>query len=261
MNITINLNTLVNPTDKGDSRKINSGSFYVGKNTPNQPNLPGDTIAKAQKKSMKKILDQFRTDSATDQDLKDRAAHREELKQQIVADLREIKTIDDSIASYKEQFGITDETAEDDYPEEYKQIISDLEARKAVYQDELDPQKPNNLYSLDRQEQYMISEIKQELLKYHDMVDTQKEAEEIIINALEQAIKELVEEGREHIENSMEETKEEALEKKSEESRTEEELLSADHEQEKAQEELKKYIEEKHVIDEDAIGLVVDEKM
>ncbi|MCH5265504.1 MAG: hypothetical protein J1F02_06365 [Lachnospiraceae bacterium] len=258
MNLTINPN-YTEPAQPGTHKT--QKTIYAGAKNPQETDSLGNRIAAAQKKSMKKILDQFKIDSATDKNLKDRTAHMEELSQQIVDNLKEIKEIDESIASYKEQFGITEETAPEDYPEEYKQIVSDLETKKAMCQHELDPTNRDNLYRQKQYESAMIQGIKQERLKYHDMVDTQKIAEEIMDDALKQAVKDITEEARENMDNTFEATKEEAAKRKSEEEKREEELIASETDKEKTRVELKKYIEEQHIIDEDAIGLMVDKQM
>lgn len=166
---------------------------------------------------------------------------------------KELKEIDQTFSDYKEQFGITEEMAEEDYPEKYRQIAEDLNTRREMCLDELDTAQ-----KADLREQHMVSEIKIERLKHHDMVDTQKQAEGMIKDAIKDSMKDLVDEGVEKAEENFEEAKEEAAKKKTEEEKAEEEIISSESETEQCKSEVEKYIEEAHVIDEDAIGLVVD---
>lgn len=107
----------------------------------------------------------------------------------------------------------------------------------------------------------MISDIKQERLKDDPMYDTQKDAAAIISDALKDSVRALMNETRKQIDEQMETTKEEAQARKSEEEKQEEELLTADNEKEKKQTEIKEYIEEQHIIDEDALGIAVDQRI
>lgn len=262
MSLTINPSTtLYSTTTEDKSATVKNGTIYAGPIKEEGINIPGSKLAAAQKKSMKKILDQFHSDLTLDQSLKDRAEHREELKQQIVENQKELKEIDEMVASYKEQFGITEDTPEEEYPDQYVQILSDLETRRSVYQNELDPSNPDNLYRQDKREQNMISDIKLERLKDDPMLDTQKEAAEIMSSALDATIREFMNEARKEADQRSEAAKEEANTHKSEKERQEEELLTADNEKEKKQTEIKKFIEEQHVIDEDALGIAVDQRM
>lgn len=262
MSLTINMN---NPSyaDKPESRTESGYSRTVkpGNHNNNMTQIPGSRLAAAQKKSMKMIIDQFHGDLALDQNLKDRAAHQEELQQQIVEHHKKIQEIDETITSYQEQFGITEETPKENYPEEYRQLVSGLQAEKSIYQYDLDPTNPDNLYRQVRREQYMISDIKQERLKDDPMYDTQKDAAAIISDALKDSVRALMNETRKQIDEQMETTKEEAQARKSEEEKQEEKLLTADNEKEKKQTEIKEYIEEQHIIDEDALGIAVDQRI
>jgi hypothetical protein len=262
MSLTINMN---NPSyaDKPESRTESGHSRTIkpGNHNNNMAQIPGSRLAAAQKKSMKMIIDQFHSDLALDQSLKDRAVHQEELQQQIVDHHKKIQEIDDTITSYKEQFGITEETPKENYPEEYKQLVSGLQAQKAVYQRDLDPSNPDNLYRQERREQYMISDIKLERLKDDPMYDTQKDAAAVISNALDSSKRSFINEARKLIDEQFETMKEEAQADKSEEEKQEEELLTADTKKEKDQTEIRQFIEEQHIIDEDALGIAVDQRL
>ena len=240
---------------------VRSGTIYMGNQKDDNVRIPGSRLAAAQKKSMKMILDQFHNDLALDQGLAERAAHQEELQQKIVDNHKKISQIDETIASYREQFGITEETPGENYPEEYIQLVSGLEAEKSMYQYELDPSNPDNLYLQERREQYMISDIKLERLKADPMYDTRKEADEIIGTAQKDLIRELMDEVKEHTDEQMETKWDEARTRKSEKEKQDEELLAADTEKGKNHTELKKYIEEQHIIDEDALGIAVDQRL
>ena len=144
---------------------VKNGTIYAGPQKEAGTYIPGGRLAAAQKKSMKMILDQFHRDTALDQGLKDRSSHQDDLKQQILDNQKEIAEINESIASYREEFRITDETPKEDYPDQLKQVLSDLETRRSLCQKELDPDNPENLYRQERREQYMISDIKLARLK------------------------------------------------------------------------------------------------
>ena len=240
---------------------VKNGTIYAGPQKEAGTYIPGGRLAAAQKKSMKMILDQFHRDTALDQGLKDRSAHQDDLKQQILDNQKEIAEINESIASYREEFRITDETPKEDYPDQLKQVLSDLETRRSLCQKELDPDNPENLYRQERREQYMISDIKLARLKDDPMYDTQKDAADIMNSALDSSVREFINEARKQADDRAEAIKEETRAHTSEEDTTEDEQLTADREAEKKQTELKKFIEEQHMIDEDALGIAVDQRL
>ncbi len=262
MSLTVNPNTTIYSYDtEKENTAVRNGTIYAGPQKEAGVYIPGGRLAAAQKKSMKMIMDQFHRDIALDQSLKDRAAHRDDIKQQILDNQKELAQIDESIASYREEFGITDETPEEDYPDQFKQILSDLETRRSICQKELDPDNPENLYRQDRREQYMISDIKLARLKDDPMYDTQKDAADVMSSALDASVREFINEARKEADDRAETVKEEAQAHQSEEEKIEEKLLTADREAEKKQSELKKFMEEQHMIDEDALGLAVDQRL
>ena len=93
------------------------------------------------------------------------------------------------------------------------------------------------------------------------MYDTQKDAAAVISNALDSSKRSFINEARKLIDEQFETMKEETQADKSEEEKQEEELLTADTKKEKDQTEIRQFIEEQHIIDEDALGIAVDQRL
>lgn len=95
-----------------------------------------------------------------------------------------------------------------------------------------------------------IREIKIERLKRHDMVDAQKKADEIMAKAGREAIGMLMEEAKDHVDETYEEQREEAKEKAEEEEEQEEKIENRREEKEELEARIDEASQERHEAEE-----------
>ncbi|MDE5867291.1 MAG: hypothetical protein K2H31_11955 [Lachnospiraceae bacterium] len=220
----------------------------------------------AKKRAMKVVSDAWAGDKKIDSDIEDRRTHVEELR-------AEMRKNADSVADYKarkealkEEYGIENDSQEQKdlellerqmYPnkdpytpftEEEGARLKELEGQPLTeYQQralELDAVIDNDQEKADKAENEMIAEnaairsTRIERLKYHGMVDAQKEADEINAAASKEAIGMLIGEAKDHVDETLEEQQEAAKKKAEEKEEQEEKLEEQREEKEEFQEQL-----------------------
>lgn len=253
-------------------RQGQNNSRQLKKGTINMSELNGraDTILKrkqlARKRAMKVVSDAWAGDKKIDTDIADRRLHIQELKADISENTDIVMENKARKEALKETYGITDDSEEQKdlellerqrHPElnQYTSFTEEEEARLAELKDkplteyqqralEIDEaiahyqRKVDNAQSVVAGENSAISSTQIERLKYHKMVDAQKEADEINEAASKEAIGMLIGEAKDHIDETLEEQQEAAKEKAEEKEEQEEKLEEQKEEKEKLEEQL-----------------------
>lgn len=215
--------TIRNGHHKKEDKK-QGNNIYAG-NIGTQDRV-SEKYARTQKKAIKKILDQFAADTQIDDEMKGRSSHIEELE----ADSREIR---DKLSNLDARRQELQEAYQEVEPgsQEQKDLMQDmlaLDDAKGFYHSQLE----DNKKEIDV-EKATIEATKKALLKVHPMVDAQKEADELMEAARQEALGMLFEEGKNKLEEDAQKMQEKIEENKAEQ--LEEELRRAKMEEEEAQ--------------------------
>ena len=250
---------------KNNSAKLNSQSINMSGMFNKDSILFRKQLAK--KRAMKLINDAWAGDKKIDQDLNDLRSDRDRANADISEYNGQLKEYKDKKAQLKEYYDIDngDYTQEDidllkkkrnaadnpgiTFTQQEQDRLAELEGSPlAKYVEEttgIDEAINNYEKKLDQAKQEVmaansqITGIKLERLKYHDMVDAQKKADEINKNSSKEAIGMLIGEAKEHIVEEFEEKVEEAKKKAEEKAEQEEKLEEKREEKEEFEEQLK----------------------
>lgn len=279
----VNQNENVQARRAAEQNKENRGQIKNGSINMNELNGKMDSVLmrrqRAQRRAMKVVGDAWKADKKIDADIGDRRCHIQELQGNIdenmaILDegrahkeaLRETYAVDPDSQEQKDlellekrnramksdsQVTLTEEEqerlAEIDAGEltEYQQRALGIDKEMSIYENRIDAAKQE--MSL---EYSAIREIQIERLKHHDMVDAQKEADEINAEASKEIIGMLVGEAQDHIDEKIEEKKEEEKEKAEEKEEQEEKIEEQREEKEVQQEQLEIKREESHIAQE-----------
>lgn len=171
----------------------------------------------AQKQAMKVLQDTFDVDKKMDLSMEDMTARQEELREKNLGYQRELEQISSQKQELMKAYGITEDSEE--IPEEYQQRMQELEENETMYRGYIEG---NN--AAIKGIGISLSDTKIERLKEHSMVDAAKQSEEILQAASREIYGELINEGKKHLEEKMEEEKEKA-EKLAEKKEEQEERL------------------------------------
>jgi len=227
---------------KGNQKQGNS--IYAGDLRNNQDRV-SSKFANAQKNAVKKLLDQFKSDMAVDEEMRAGSKHAEELALGVTDAFKEINELDGQRAELMKQYEI-DPNGQEQKDLELRQkankakenpFDSSLQLTEEEQQrfDELPPlteyqeamlvldtreEQLRNMIKKDRQditiENATVEATKKALLKVHPMVDAMKDAEKIMQNALKEQVGDLLQEGVDKINEDMAESKEEQAEAEAE---------------------------------------------
>lgn len=197
-------------------------------------NLADDSIAKkrkqAQKMAMSLMSDVFENEKKIDDDLQERQKHINELTKENEEYADILKGIKEQKEELKESFGITDDSKETN-PEGYKQYQEaafELNRSEAEFTSRI---KENQKSIVE--ENVIITGVKLERLKSHDMVDAKKQGKQIVTAANKEIIGMLCEEVKENQDKKLEEQQEAADKKKEEAESLEKRIEAAKPEKEK----------------------------
>lgn len=171
----------------------------------------------AQKQAMKVLQDTFDVDKKMDLSMEDMTARQEELREKNLGYQRELDQIKSQKQELMKTYGITEDSEE--IPEEYQQRMQELEENETMYRGYIEG---NN--AAIKGISISLSDTKIELLKEHSMVDAAKQSEEILQAVSREIYGELINEGKKHLDEKMEEEKEKA-EKRAEKKEEQEERL------------------------------------
>ena len=230
----------------------------------------------AMEKAKKLVSDVFAAEKSVDDDLLERENRIKESEQAIVDANKELAAFEEEKEKLKEQYGITGEETEEMLPEEYK-----------MQRDELtrygEPQRQviNDAKKVIEEERRIVAAIAVERLKNDPMVETSKQAEELLSSAEEEIagmamdaavenLKENAEEAKEKQEAEEEKAElEEAKRKEREERRKEvelsdvpvQELLNLEQVRGELKQEVDQMLVEMKLLAEDIKGSMVDEEL
>lgn len=220
--------------------------------------------ALAKKRAYKVVGDTFSSERKLDDELKGRLDRIKELQKEKGEANREIKAINEEEEKLREMYGVDKDSQEqkdldlikkynrykskagypvprwnEDFSEEEKQRMEELQEQGKAegyteYQkrvlDDLEPGKyphEEKIRDCDKdifEESGIIRETAKERLKYHPMLDAQKEADKILGQASDEIIGMLVDEAKENIDEKQEE-EQEKLEERKEEKKEEDKKL------------------------------------
>ena len=232
--------------------------------------------ATAMEKAKKLVSDVFAAEKSVDDDLLERANRIKESEQNIVDANKELAKLEKEKEKLKEQYGVTGEETEEMLPAEYKMQRDELTRYGEPYHQVIKEAK-----DIIAEEQKIISAIEVERLKTDPMVDTAKQAEELLASAEEEItgmvldaavenLKENAEEAKEKQEAEEEKTElEEAKREEREERRKEadlsdmpmQELLHLEQTRGEMKQEVENMLTEMKLLAEDIKGSMVDEEL
>lgn len=223
------------------------GRVFAGKVAESFDTQISGKKEEAIQKAKKLLGDVFATEKSIDDDLLERAKRIKTSEQQIVCANKELKALREEQIALKEQYGITEDSTEQ---EELELLIKKAKSQKPDSQVTLTKEEKEQLalieergmteyqsqyFELERfgepyqktiseaqaiikEETSIVSAVKLERLKSCPMVGASKEAEELMENANKEILDMMLEEGIDKIEEVAEENKEkqEMLEEKKE---------------------------------------------
>jgi len=167
----------------------------------------------AQKQAMKVMQDTFDAEKKIDQNMEDMSAKQDELRELNLGYQKELERIRAEKQELMETYGVTEDNAE--APEEYQQRMQELKEQEDMYCGYIEANH-DSIKGISTS----LSDIRIERMKEHAMVDAAKQSDEILAAASKEVYAELINEGKKHLEEKMEEQKEKAeklAEKKEEE--------------------------------------------
>lgn len=224
----------------------------------------------AKKRAMKVVSDAWAGDKKIDSDIEDRRTHIQELRSEMIENADAVADYKARKEALKEEYGITDDSQEQkdlELMEETKawrlegfdyESLTEYQ-RRAIELDEIIDDRQTIAADAENEmiaENAAIRTTKIERLKYHGMVDAQKEADEINAAASKEAIGMLISEAKDHVDETLEE-QQEAAKKKAEEKEEQEEKLE---EQKEEKEELQEQLELKREENKDAEEARVEQR-
>lgn len=217
----------------------------------------------AQKRAMKLVSDTFASEQKIDNSMDEMRTQQEQLKQETLEDKKSIKEIQAQREKLMEDYNVTEDSTEhkdlellrketsganlsDEEKEHlaaihgngltnYQKDMLELDGQEEVYQ-RLASQKESAFKSISGS----LADMQIERLKTHPMVDSTKQADEIMEAANKELVGDLYAEAKDHIDEKMEEAQEKAEEKA--EKKEEEETKEAERKKDKL--ELEKQIEQ-----------------
>ena len=257
------------------SGKVHMFAGSIGVQNPLDTQIE-EKRANAMEKAKKLLSDVFAAEKSIDDDLAERANRIKESEQAIVGANKELAKLDEEKEKLKEQYGITGEETESTLPAEYKMQRDELNLYGKPYHQVIDEAK-----DVIEEERKIISAITVERLKSDPMVETSKQAEEVLDSAEKEIAGMVVDAAVENLQEKAEEAKEkqeaeeekaeleEAKRKEREEHRKEvdladmpmEELLNLEQVRGELKQEVDQMLVEMKLLAEDIKGSMVDEEL
>lgn len=182
----------------------------------------------AKKQAMKVMQDTFDAEKKIDQGIEDMTDRQEELREENLGFQKELEQIHSEKQELMKAYGITEDS--EVIPEECQQRLQELEENETMYRGYIE-RNNDSIKGISSS----LSDMEIGRLKDHSMVDASKQSEEILQAASREIYGELINEGRKHLEEKMEEEKEKA-EKQAEKKEEEEERLEKAEERKESRE-------------------------
>ena len=276
--------------------QVKNGTIHAGSLKAVETGVAG-IKEKAQKKALKKLVDQMVKDLKNDDVVTDLEKRSEASTEDIQVRQQQVKDLEEAKEKLMESYHVTEEDIDrskmglvmrslrtpeklsaeekrelDEMPDVQRDVLT-FDAMKIIHQKEMENDK-----EIKKASGKAISDFKVELLKDHPMADAQKEADDIMDEAKQTVLDILREEGTDKIEENIE--KNEKIQEKEEEKKKEQEektqksnvqteqsdiqdsmkdLQNVAKEHEKVQREVKKLMDKEILIDDDLKGINVDE--
>lgn len=249
---------------------IQGKSIYAG-NLLGRQDVLSRQFALKQKNAVKRVLDQFRRDVKTDDEMRELNEHADSLGDDIRQATKQIKRVDERRAEIMQRYEVNPDSQEqrdlelmqkaneakehpfnEDYQltEEEEIRLANLPPKTAYQQEMLDCDEEEKMYRKDRLnaqkdgivDRATVRATKKALLKVHPMADAQKDAKKMMENALKELASGLLQEGvdkidekTQEVEEKLEENQKEALEKKIEREKLKEEEAQREETQQELQ--------------------------
>lgn len=260
-------------TTSSDKTRVFAGS--IGTQNPLDSRIE-EKRAAAMEKAKKLVSDVFAAEKSVDDDLLERAKRIKEAEQSIVTANKELEKLEEERENLKEQYGVTGEETEEMLPAEYKMQRDELTRYGEPYHQTIKEAK-----DVIAEEQKIISAIEVERLKTDPMVETSKQAEDILVSAEEEIAGMVLDAAVENLKENAEEAKEkqeaeeekaeleEAKRKEREERRKEadladmpmQELLHLEQTRDEMKQEVENMLTEMKLLAEDIKGSMVDKEL
>lgn len=157
----------------------------------------------AMEKAKKLLGDVFAAEKSVDDDLAERASRIKESEQVIVDANKELAKFEEEKEKLKAQYGITGDETEEMLPAEYK-----MQREELTRYGEPQRQAINEAKKIIEEERKIIAAITVERLKSDPMVETSKQAEELLASAEEEIAGMVMDAAVENIKEKAEEAKE-----------------------------------------------------
>ena len=261
-----------NATSSGKARVFAAG---IGQQNPLDTQIE-EKRATAMEKAKKLLSDVFAAEKSIEDDLMERANRIKESEQVIVDANKELAKFNEEKEKLKEQYGITGEEAEEMLPDEYKMQRDELTRYGEPQHQVIDEAK-----KVIEEERRIIKAIEVERLKSDPMVETSKQAKELLTSAEEEIAAMVTDAAVEHLKEEAKEAKnkqeaeeekaelEEAKRKEREEHRKEvelsdvpvQELLNLEQVRGELKQEVDQMLVEMKLLAEDIKGSMVDEEL
>lgn len=203
-------------------------SFYAG-----EWNLGDDKIQQkkkqAQSMAMKLVSETFSNDRSVDEDLENRRNRVKDLQKENAEHQEMLEDIAKQKENLAAEYGVEDgiENMAPETKKEYQQRLMELERNEKEFKKQISDNTKEIVG-----ENAAVREIKIELLKHHEMVDAQNQADDIMEAASKEIIGMLMDEAKENVDEKMEETTEKAEEAKEKKEEQEAKLEEAKKEEE-----------------------------
>lgn len=224
-------------TSEKVTQRTTQGRMFTGKVAEAFDTEISEKREEAMQKAKKLVGDVFATEKSIDDDLLERAKRVKASEQEIVSANKELKALHEEQLALKEQYGITDDSTEQ---EELELLIKKAKSQKpdsgvvltkeeqeklALIEERGMTEYQSQYFELERfgepykkaiseakavieEETKIISAVKLERLKSCPMVEASKEAEELMESANKEILDKMFEEGKDKIEEVAEEHKE-----------------------------------------------------
>lgn len=222
-----------------------------------------DIMEQANRKALKTLLSQFADDESTSQTMKDLSDRSIKSRAEAVENMNKAREQAAKEEAIKAQYDVDPDSEEQRnldllVKQEDGEKLTDEEMAALENMDPLTQYQEDYLYAHKEKRIYeqkandamrsskictdYIQSIKHELLKVHPMVDASKEAQEILANAVQDVVSQIVSDAQDYLDEKAEKTKEEQKElqeeiderkeererKKAEEARRDEQLLEGE---------------------------------
>lgn len=191
--------------------------------------------AQAQKEALKIVRDAWAGDQAIDQMMDESRERIRQLQEENRNTLAELNRVEEQRQELMETYGVNEDTPMEQWPEEYKSRMQELDDYAQYHKMILDKNKQDIIG-----ENAAIRGIKQEKLKrdpQHTMIGASQQADEILEAASDEIIGMVMEDAKAHLDEEQEK-REEKAEKLKEKKEEMEELQEKREENQEAMEEL-----------------------